>query len=118
MAVCYLQRWRALGRWQQEDWTMLCYIIACALAGIEPPSAELAPPVRLLAGVQPINVEVGHAAPFLADLKGDGKKSLLVGQFGEGKLRIYPNVGNNKEPRFDGFDWFQAGDTVGSVPSG
>ena len=97
---------------------MWCYIVAWALAGVGPPGSELAPPVRLPAGGRPIDVDVGHAAPFLADLKGDGKKTLLVGQFGEGKLRLYPNVGTNKEPRFERFDWFQAGGKLGSVPSG
>ncbi len=93
-------------------------ILACALAGAAPAPTDLAPPVRLLAGGQPINVDIGHAAPFVADLKADGKSVLLVGQFGEGKLRLYPNVGSKSEPRFDKFEWLQAGGKVCSVPSG
>ncbi|HEV3083716.1 MAG TPA: hypothetical protein VGY66_28300 [Gemmataceae bacterium] len=64
------------------------------LAGAGPAPTELAPPVRLLAGGQPINVDIGHAAPFVADLRGDGTMNLLVGQFGEGKLRLYPISGS------------------------
>jgi hypothetical protein len=88
------------------------------LSGADPAPTDLAPPVRLAAGGQPINVDVGHAAPFVADLKGDGSMVLLVGQFGDGKLRLYPNVGTKTEPRFDKFDWLKAGGTVASVPTG
>jgi hypothetical protein len=54
----------------------------------------------------------------VADLKGDGKSVLLVGQFGEGKLRLYPNIGTKSESRFDKFEWLQAGGKVCSVPTG
>lgn len=93
-------------------------VMACVLAGQEPAATDLAPPVRLLAGSQPINVDVGHAAPFFADIKGDGKGVLLVGQFGEGKLRLYPNIGTRSELRFERFDWLKANGTVCSVPTG
>ncbi|HEV3260406.1 MAG TPA: hypothetical protein VG013_26355 [Gemmataceae bacterium] len=83
-----------------------------------PSYAELAPPVQLQAGGQPINVDMGHSAPFVADLKGDGKMVLLVGQFGDGKLRLYPNIGTKNNPKFDKFEWFQAGGKVASVPFG
>ena len=52
-----------------------------AAAGLAP---ELAPPIQLTAGSKPIDVDVGHAAPCVADLKGAGKPCLLVGQFGDG----------------------------------
>jgi hypothetical protein len=91
---------------------------AFLLGGNGPPAADLAPPVRLLAAGQPINVEVGHAAPFFADINGDGKGVLLVGQFGGGKLRLYPNVGTKTEPRFEKFTWLSAGGKDCSVPSG
>ena len=93
-------------------------ILACMLAGADPAPTDLAAPVRLMAGKQPINVDIGHAAPFLADLKGDGHMALLVGQFGEGKLRIYPNIGTAKEPRFDKFEWLKVGGADAKVPTG
>jgi hypothetical protein len=92
--------------------------MASTLALADPVATDLEPPIRLLAGGQPINVDMGHAAPFVADLKGDGQMVLLVGQFGDGKLRLYPNVGTKKDPQFDKFEWLQAGGKVVSVPFG
>ena len=52
----------------------------------------------------------GHtSSPAICDFDKDGKKDLLVGQFGDGKCRIYRNVGSDEEPSFDGFTWLQAG---------
>jgi len=78
----------------------------------------LAPPVRLLSGGNPIDVEIGHAAPYLHDFDGDGRRDLLVGQFGSGKLRIYRNVGTDRQPAYDGFVYFKAGGTEATVPAG
>ena len=97
---------------------MWCCVMASMLAWAEPAPTDLAPPVRLLAGGQPINVDIGHAAPFVADWKGEGKAALLVGQFGDGKLRVYPNIGGKTEPKFDKFAYLQAGGKEASVPSG
>ena len=82
------------------------------------PKGDLAPPVKLQAGGKPIDVDIGHAAPFVADFAGDGVLHLLVGQFRDGKLRVYRNTGTRERPRFDAFTWFQAGGGDGKVPSG
>jgi hypothetical protein len=66
-------------------------------------AAELAPPIKIESAGAPIDVEIGHAAPFFADVTGDGNDDLLVGQFSGGKLRVYKNVGTAGKPRFDGF---------------
>jgi hypothetical protein len=80
---------------------------------------DLSPPVQIRAGEQPIDTDVGHAAPFVADMNGDGKRDLLVGQFGDGALRIYTNIGTNELPKFEGkFEWFMAGGVKGKVPFG
>jgi hypothetical protein len=93
--------------------------LALALAGATAAAAgELGAPVRIEAAGQPIDVEVGHAAPFVGDFDGDHADDLLVGQFGGGKLRVYRNVGTNEGPTFDDFSWFQAGGADGTVPSG
>ena len=102
---------------------MLSLSTALLLAAVPaaPPAKgapDLAPPALIQAGGKPLDVDVGHAAPCVADLKGDGTLHLLVGQFGEGKLRIYPNAGTKAEPRFDRFEWFRAGGDVGKVPAG
>jgi hypothetical protein len=97
---------------------MWCCILAGLLAVAHPVATDLAPPVQLEAGGQPINVGMGHAAPFVADLKGDGQMVLLVGQFGEGKLRLYPNSGSRTEPKFDHFEWFHAGGKIVTLPAG
>ena len=93
-------------------------MVASILAAADPNGSDLAPPIQLQAGGQPINVDMGHAAPFVADLKGDGNMTLLVGQFGEGRLRLYPNVGRKNDPKFDKFDWFKVGGKPVSVPAG
>ena len=81
-------------------------------------TGELAAPVRIEAGGEPINVDIGHAAPFFADFDGDKVLDLLVGQFGEGKLRVYRNLGTDAEPKFGDVSWFEAGGELGTVPSG
>lgn len=93
-------------------------LIVMALPVLADPPSELAAPVKILAGGEPIDVEIGHAAPFVGDLDADGLKELLVGQFGEGKLRIYGNTGTSAKPQFDKFDWFEAGGQTGRVPAG
>ena len=92
------------------------------LAPAAPPAApqgsdELAPPVRLTAGGKAINVDIGHAAPFYGDIDGSGVRSLLVGQFNGGKLRIYRNAGTAQEPKFDKMTWFLDGKPEGTVPA-
>ena len=77
-------------------------------------AAEFAAPVRLSAGGQAVRVESpGYAAPCWADLDGDGKKDLLVGQFNDGKIRVYRNLGENK---LAAGQWLKAEGQVAEVP--
>jgi len=94
---------------------------------------KFAPGVRLLSGGKPIDVTTGHAAPYIYDFNGDGKRDLLVGEFGSGRyrgekttdngplanarLRVYLNTGSNKMPTYNGFKYLQADGENASVPS-
>lgn len=98
----------------------LLLIGALAAAGLESAQAgpDLDQPVRLEIAGEPIDCEVGHAAPFVQDWNGDGVWDLLVGQMGQGRLRIFLNVGTPTVPRFEDAIVFQAGGAAGTVPSG
>jgi hypothetical protein len=82
------------------------------------PAQEFLPPVRLEAAGKPIDTEIGHAAPFVADFDGDGVKDLLVGQFGGGVLWIYRNIGTNDQPKLAAGVKFKDGKKDGIVPTG
>jgi hypothetical protein len=99
---------------------------AAAAAALAPPAGEpprqgakdLAPPVRLEAAGKVIDTEVGHAAPFVGDIDGDGVNDLLVGQFGQGILWVFKNTGTNGQPKLAAGVKFQAGGQDGRVPTG
>lgn len=93
---------------------LLLLVTAPATAG----DGLFEPPVRLEAAGDLIDTDIGHAAPFIHDIDGDGADDLLVGQFGEGKLRIYRNVGTNDDAKYTAHEWFKADHEYGTVPSG
>ena len=77
-------------------------------------AADFEPPVRLTAGGAAIRVESpGYAAPCWADLDGDGKKDLLVGQFRQGKIRVFKHEGG---ARFAPGKWVEADGKAAEVP--
>jgi len=66
-------------------------------------------PVAIEAYDVPINVgSGGNASPFVVDWNGDGAQDLLLGQFTNGKVRFYPNVGTNFAPEFGDFEYLKA----------
>ena len=77
-------------------------------------AAEFERPVRLKADGVAVRVESpGYAAPCWADVDGDGKKDLLVGQFNKGKIRVFKNLGDGKLAEGD---WLQAEGQVAEIP--
>ena len=97
--------------------TIVLALTAAPDAGAAPSDA-LGAPVKNLAGGKPIDVEIGHAAPYLLDLDGDGKRDLLVGQFGGGRLRVFVNEGTDAKPRYGKWTYLKAGSEDARVPSG
>jgi hypothetical protein len=77
-------------------------------------AAEFDAPVRMTADGVAVRVESpGYAAPCWADIDGDDKKDLLVGQFNDGKIRVFKNLGPEK---LAAGDWLQAEGNVAEVP--
>jgi hypothetical protein len=70
--------------------------------------------VLLKAGDQAIRTEMpGYAAPSWFDLDEDGRKDLIVGQFRDGKMKVYRNLGDGK---LAAGKWLEADDEAASVP--
>ena len=66
------------------------FVGGAALCG----AAQFKKPIRVVAGGKPIQLESpGYAAPSWADMDGDGRKDLLVGQFRNGKIQVFKNLG-------------------------
>ena len=83
---------------------------------------QLAPGFVIEANGKPIEVLVGHAAPYMIDFNGDGRKDLVVGEFGtdvvnSGRARVYLNVGTDENPQFKDFTYLQAGGRDAMIPS-
>jgi FG-GAP-like repeat len=77
-------------------------------------ASEFERPVRLKADGVAVRVESpGYAAPCWADIDGDGKKDLLVGQFNKGKIRLFKNLGDGK---LAAGVWLKAEGQVAEVP--
>ena len=77
-------------------------------------AADFATPVRLKGGDTAVRVESpGYACPTWADVDGDGKKDLIVGQFAQGKMRVFKNLGGTK---FAAGEWLKAEGKVAEVP--
>jgi hypothetical protein len=80
--------------------------------------AEFAEGVKLQADGKDIDGEVGHLVPNVLDWDGDGKKDLIVGQFGSGNIKLYLNKGTDEAPKLTAAGKLKAGGKEISLPSG
>lgn len=97
---------------------VLGWLVSALVASAGGSDVQLRAAGRILAAGEPISVDEGHAAPALFDVDGDGKRDLLVGQFGGGKVRWYRNVGSDPGFRFEGFEYLTHEDKELTVPYG
>lgn len=88
----------------------LCFISGIAVGN----TVEFEAPVRMKGGDELIRVESpGYAAPAWTDIDGDGQKDLLVGQFAQGKIRVFKNQGGGTLAEGE---WLQAEGATAEVP--
>lgn len=90
---------------------MHAFLLLCLFlmnAPLEGPP-ELSEGQKLHAKGEVIDVDIGHLVPCVADWNNDGRKDLIVGQFSQGKIRLYLNKGTDAEPLFDDFVYLKAG---------
>ena len=91
----------------------LALTIACRTS-----SAAMQPGVPLQADGKDIDGAVGHLVPTTTDWNGDGRKDLIVGQFGGGKIKLYLNTGTDAAPVFKDAGFLHAGGKIISLPAG
>lgn len=75
---------------------------------------SFAAPVRVMAGGKPVRVpHPGYAAPGLHDVDADGRADLVVGQFKDGRVRVYPR---QPDGSFGAGHWLQADGRPAEIP--
>lgn len=91
---------------------MLSLLLPVLCASVQGP--EFHAPVRLQADGELVRVEEpGYAAPCWTDVDGDGRKDLVVGQFKDGKMKVYRNLGEGK---LAAGQWLEADGDIAEVP--
>lgn len=79
----------------------------------------LAKPVPLEVEGKPLVRERGGLFPFVGDLDGDGRQTLLLGtHYEDGRLLVYRNIGTKVSPRLSAPRWFDDTVPTGRIPKG
>jgi hypothetical protein len=66
-----------------------------------------------------VPIDVGYyGAPTVTDWNKDGAKDLVLGQFDQGKIRLYLNQGPDTAPDFNGYAYFKSGGVDITLPYG
>ena len=90
------------------------FFVATPLALTTASAFEFESPVRMMAGDHLVKVQSpGSAAPSWADVDGDGKKDLLVGQFSKGKIQVFPGKGDGSVGKGD---WLKVDGKIVEIP--
>jgi len=98
----------------RKETSMTMMLLWASLAASMPQGPQFHPPVRLATADGPIRVEApGYASPACVDLDKDGKLDLVVGQFRDGKMHTFKNLGEGK---FGPSVWLQAEGETAKVP--
>ena len=67
--------------------------------------------VYIYDGTKPMEVD-RHSTPEVVDWNNDGKKDLVVGQFGYGRITLFLNQGTDLNPVFNGGAFVKDGGTA------
>lgn len=82
-------------------------------AGVDSDAAVFSAPVRLMAGGEYVKTEApGYAAPCWTDFNGDEHGDLVVGQFADGKMKVY--LGSDEG--LQAGEWLRADGEIAEVP--
>lgn len=74
-------------------------VILIGLVAVFAQTPVFLPAVYVNAGSSPIDVGY-YASPFYYDWDGDMIKDLVTGQYSNGYIRFYRNIGTNANPQF------------------
>jgi len=69
--------------------------------GLLQAAGEFLAPFALEAAGAPLDAPGGNSAPCVVDLDGDGRFDVLVGEYDDGAVRYYRNIGDPGRPRFE-----------------
>jgi len=94
--------------------SLMLTLTVCPQAPQPSTTPQFEAPVRLKAADGYVKVEApGYAAPCWHDVDGDGHHDLIVGQFADGKMRVFRGDGHGK---LQAGSWLQAEGKVAVVP--